>query len=230
MGSYLSVVNDTSDTWQCKVGPDMAALKVAGIIITALGVVASVIATAGGAAPLATALSANGVISVFGVSTSAMVAITAAAAKVSTLATVLGTASGFGIAVAKGVSEELNKRGHRTLTGGEKQRWGKMTLSLWQQSECVKTVIVDPRTVRTETVFMRPIFSGATANANKEHSIQHWVSKKGVDSKTIQANNEDKSRSLDDPTEAAEDVLLIYSNGSVMHAVTHDPVDVEELS
>ncbi|POM77269.1 hypothetical protein PHPALM_5372, partial [Phytophthora palmivora] len=72
MGSYLSIVNNTEDPWTCKIGPDEAALKIAGIIVSVISAAVTVIGTAGAAAPVVSALAANGIISVFGVSTSAL--------------------------------------------------------------------------------------------------------------------------------------------------------------
>ncbi|KAG3226846.1 hypothetical protein PC129_g2566, partial [Phytophthora cactorum] len=53
MGSYLSIANNTDDPWTCKIGPDEAALKIAGIAISVVGTLATVIGTAGAAAPVA---------------------------------------------------------------------------------------------------------------------------------------------------------------------------------
>ncbi|TYZ68692.1 hypothetical protein PybrP1_006625 [[Pythium] brassicae (nom. inval.)] len=63
MGSYISIVNNTPDTWVCNVGPDQAALNIAGLAITAVGATAAVLATAGAAAPAAAALTGGGVVS-----------------------------------------------------------------------------------------------------------------------------------------------------------------------
>ncbi|KAJ0401189.1 hypothetical protein P43SY_007608 [Pythium insidiosum] len=230
MGSYLSVVNNTPDVWLCKVGPDEAALKIAGIIIAVIGTVATVIATAGAAAPIAAFLTANGVVSVFGISTGALAAVTSAAASVSTVATVIGSVSGFGMSVAKGISSQLQEKGYKSIPAGQKATWGKMTLSLWQQSVCTKTIIADPKTVRTETVYMRPIFSGSLANSNRDHDIQWWVNKNGVEVKTVQGNSGQKTRALETMDDGAEDqVLLIYPNGTITDAADGHLVDVATL-
>lgn len=47
MGSFLSIVNDTADTFQCKVGADEAALAIFGIIAGVIGAVALIVAGAG---------------------------------------------------------------------------------------------------------------------------------------------------------------------------------------
>jgi hypothetical protein len=215
MGSYLSIENNTQDTWTCKIGPDEAALKIAGIIISVIGAAATVIGTAGAAAPIASALVANGVVSVFGVSTSALATAAAAAGTVSTIATVTGSVSGFGIAVAQGVSDNLIKEGYVTIAAGEKHQWGKMSLSLWQQGTCVKTTIVDETTVTTDTLYMRPIFSGATDNSNIDHQIQFWIDKWGTESQQVKGSSDaQQSRRRALEGESDGQVVYFYANGT----------------
>ncbi|KAI9996572.1 hypothetical protein PInf_014304 [Phytophthora infestans] len=140
MGSYLSIVNNTDDPWTCKIGPDEAALEIAGVAISVVGTLASALGT-GGVAPVASALAANGVIA-----------------------------------------------------PGEKHQWGKMSLSLWQQGTCVRTTIVDEKTVITDTLYMRPIFSGATDNSNLDHEIQFWIDKFGLETETVSGTPDQQSR------------------------------------
>jgi hypothetical protein len=60
MGAYLSIVNDTADTFQCNVGDDQAAVVISGIIISVVSVLATAV-TLGGAAPsLVLSVSATG--------------------------------------------------------------------------------------------------------------------------------------------------------------------------
>ncbi|GMF29945.1 unnamed protein product [Phytophthora lilii] len=144
MGSYLFIVNNTEDHWTCKIGPDEAALKIAGIIISIIGSAATVIGTLGAAAPVATALAADGVISVFGVSTSALATAAAAAGTVSTAVSVTGAVSGFSIAVANGVNDNLIKEGYQNIAPGEKQ-------SRLTRCTCVLSSAVPPTTPTTTT-------------------------------------------------------------------------------
>ncbi|RLN94794.1 hypothetical protein BBJ28_00013891 [Nothophytophthora sp. Chile5] len=214
MGSYLSIVNNTEDQWTCKIGPDEAALKIAGIIISVIGAAATVVGTLGAAAPVATALAANGIVSVFGVSTSALATATAAAAgTVGTVASVSGAVSGFGIAVAQGVNDNLIKDGYHTIAPGDKYKWGKMSLSLWQQGTCVRTTIVDETTVTTDTLYMRPIFSGATDNSNNDHEIQFWIDKFGLETETVKGSA-DQQRGRELEAEGDAQIIYFYANGT----------------
>ena len=47
MGSYLSIQNDTTDTWLIKVGKDEAAGEISGWVITGITALASAIASGG---------------------------------------------------------------------------------------------------------------------------------------------------------------------------------------
>ncbi|POM72552.1 LOW QUALITY PROTEIN: hypothetical protein PHPALM_10711, partial [Phytophthora palmivora] len=180
MGSYLSIVNNTDDPWTCKIGPDEAALKIAGIVVSVISAAVTVIGTAGAAAPVVSALAANGIVSVFGVSTSALATGTAIAGAVSTAVSVTGTVTQFGVTTANGINDNLVTQGYVNI----EHKWGKMSLSLWQQGTCVRTTIKDEKTVTTDTLYMRPIFSGATDNSNNDHEIQFWIDKFGLETTT----------------------------------------------
>jgi hypothetical protein len=73
--------------------------------------------------------------------------------------------SASAIAVVNNVTSVLQAKGYERLVSGGSHQWGKMTLSLWQQATCVKTTIVNETSVVIETLTMRPIFSGATADS-----------------------------------------------------------------
>jgi hypothetical protein len=224
MGSYLSIVNDTKDPWQCKIGPDQAALKIAGIVISVVGGIATAIGTAGAAAPVAASLVANGVVGVFGVSTTALATATAGAAAAATYASVVGGVSGFGMTVAKAVTDRLGKDGYVMIAPGQNQRWGKMTLSLWQQGTCVKSVLVNEKTVRLETLYMRPIFSGATKDSNNDHKIQWWINKWGTEKQEVVAQNGKRLLQVEETGEAVPGNAAI-SGVADADAVTLPPTD-----
>ncbi|KAL4140329.1 hypothetical protein PRNP1_014614 [Phytophthora ramorum] len=216
MGSYLSIVNNTEDPWTCKIGPDEAALKIAGIVISVVAAAATVIGTAGAAAPVASALAANGIVSVFGISTSALATAAAAAAgTVGSVASVTGAVSSFGIAVAQGINDNLIDEGYVSIAAGSEHQWGKMSLSLWQQGTCVRTTIVDETTVTTDTLYMRPIFSGATDKSNIGHEIQFWIDKFGLETSTVTGTT-DQQRRLHNLRDGEDDgqVIYFYANGS----------------
>ncbi|OWY93048.1 hypothetical protein PHMEG_00037694 [Phytophthora megakarya] len=220
MGSYLSIVNNTEDTWTCKIGPDEAALKIAGIVVSVISAAVTVIGTAGAAAPVASALAANGVVSVFGVSTGAFATGAAVAGSISTAVSVTGTVTKFGVTVANGINDNLISEGYVNIAPGDKHQWGKMSLSLWQQGTCVRTTIKDETTVTTDTLYMRPIFSGATDNSNIDHEIQFWIDKFGLETTSVTGTTEQESRrNLRMDGDDDGQVVYFYGNGTN----TYDP-------
>ncbi|POM77270.1 hypothetical protein PHPALM_5373 [Phytophthora palmivora] len=156
MGSYLSIVNNTDDPWTCKIGPDEAALKIAGIVVSVIGAIVTVIVLLMLHLHEASDRVTIGGVSVFGVSTTAIAAGTAAAGAVTTAVSVVGTVSDFGMNVANGINDNLINQGYVNINPGEEHKWGKMSLSLWQQGTCVRTTIKDEKTVTTDTLYMRP--------------------------------------------------------------------------
>jgi hypothetical protein len=190
MGSYLSIVNDTKDTWHCKIGPDEFAFKIFTLVVSLIGSMAALLVTAGAAAPAVAAMG-GGVVGVFGVSSTALATAAAGVATAGSYATLAGGASAFSLGVAKAMANKLKDDGFSVIEPGQSKRFGKMTLSLWQQGTCTKQTIVSESIVRVDTLYMRPIFSGATANSNIDHKIQWWINKSGTESQQVVAQPPD---------------------------------------
>lgn len=161
MGSYLTIVNDTNIPWKCKVGADTKALEW-GLVIGTVGAAVMSAATVGG---VAIALGA-----------------TAAEAIAAGAATWIFTA-GFGAltsnAINDGVNHVLQVKGYDVIQPSERKRYGKMSLSLWRQCECINAAAAGNGS-SVESVMMRPIFSGATDKSNREYSIGQWIKKHGT--------------------------------------------------
>ncbi len=119
MGSFLSILNNTSDVWLVKIGPDEAAINIASITSTVLAGVATMVVAAGAAAPVVASLGANGVVSVFGVSTSVLGATTAAAAAVSNGVLGVSTAAKWATGMVTLLQSELSKEGFDRLNPGQ---------------------------------------------------------------------------------------------------------------
>jgi hypothetical protein len=215
MGSYVTIVNDTKDIWHCKIGPDLRLLKIFTIVLTVVTGLA-VLAAAGSAITVAAA-SAELTLTryfVFGLSASSLatikymqttIAMYTAAQKVATL---LAGASIFSATFANGISRTLAKSGFQPVRAGDRLRSKKKTLSLWQHGQCVKIVIVDELSTRTEKLSMRPIFTGATAGSNRDYFIQTFINKDGTKSETFEANVERVLSTQDN------DAVIVYSNGT----------------
>ncbi|KAJ0388921.1 hypothetical protein P43SY_011271 [Pythium insidiosum] len=100
-----------------------------------------------------------------------------------------------------------------------------MTLSLWQQSHCVKIVIIDNSNVRIDSLYMRPIFSGSTIDSNRDHDIQWWLNKNGVESMTSVANPPRKLEEMSND----EEMFIIYPNGTITNAADGHVMTESEL-
>lgn len=181
MGSYLTIINNTDDKWHCKIGPDEQALKISALIISVFGGLAFTIAALAGAVPLVVA---GGGMVVTGVAPSALLA---TAAVTGILTNAIGSVSVFTMSTARLVSTELKNKGFAEIQPGDRHRYGRMTLSLWQQSQCIRMVGIDEKMLRVDTLNMRPIFSGSTANSNRNYDIKSWLERKGLSSQSIQA-------------------------------------------
>lgn len=181
MGSTLTLVNNTSDSWQCKIGPQTQIYNhVDTIIMKAIGVISSLITTT------VLVFASSGAITVSGVPASAMEDISPVTAN-ATNATIIQNVSAFGVNLANAISSELLKQNFVVIQPGTSHRSGWMSLSSWQQSQCIRVVIIDERKVRVDTLEMRPIYSGITHNSNINYEMKHWIKMMGTHSETIEA-------------------------------------------
>jgi hypothetical protein len=186
MGSTISILNDTEYTWVCRVGPDEKALRITAILSSVIIGIGATLATAGLAQPGLAIAVHSGVMSIGGFSTSALAANAALAANlqiVSNVATgvfVAGVSSraivDIGIQTNKHLIEE---KGYHEILSGSTYETGKLSLSLMQQATCVRQEVLSPTVLKTKTLYMRRIFSGATHKSTKTYSIKEYLDGKG---------------------------------------------------
>lgn len=175
MGSYLTIVNDTPDPWLCNVGPDVAAVKWAGISTVVLAIVAGV--TTGGVAALPYTVVATALGTTYFVHHVPAASIAQHIADHPPGVVIGDSPTKIGMIISETLTNELVKRQFRLIQPHTKERYGKMTLSLWRQSDC-KKISTSGKEIKLETVMMRPIYSGPTDDSNRDHSIKYWYKKK----------------------------------------------------
>jgi hypothetical protein len=168
MGSTISILNDTENNWLCRIGPDEKALRVTAIVSSAFLAVGATILTAALAAPAIPALSA------------------------ASPAVILGENVFFYSGLTRGlleignkVNRNLQKKGYHEILSGSTYESGKLSLSLLQQATCVSQEVLSPTVLKTKTLYMRPIVSGATHKSTKTYSIKEYLDGKGKLEETI---------------------------------------------
>ena len=178
MGAYISIVNDTEHMLLCNVGPDEAALSFAGVLIGVVGAIATLVATAGLAGPVVAGVS-SGVFSM-GFTVATTLAVTNTIFVGSGVVGTVATAAGFLQIVVDQTIDKIKEEGYVEINPGEKHQWRTDTVSLWRQGVCKRVrKVPGEMTYLQDEVYMRPIFSGATADANIDHTVQFWIDKHG---------------------------------------------------
>lgn len=84
------------------------------------------------------------------------------------------------------ITKSWKDDGFVCIKPGKKHRWGKMTLSLWQQAECRRTRETKDGKVKVAKLYMRPIFSHSLADHDYTYYIQTWLNKEGVNFEEIE--------------------------------------------
>jgi hypothetical protein len=165
MGSTISILNDTESTWLCRVGPDEKALQISGIVASVVTAVGAILVT-GGVAGLV-----SGPLSGMVASSTATVAGGGLFAS--------GVASEGIMLIGHKINRNLIEKGYHEILSGATYETGKLSLSLWQQATCVGQEVLDPTVLNTKTLYMRPIFSGATHKSTNTYSIKEYLERKG---------------------------------------------------
>lgn len=171
MGSYMSIVNNTEFDFNCMVTLDYAALRIFNDILGVVAVLGSIAISLGFYTPIVVTLIAPELAIVTGISP----AITAAVGTSAVSYTALSLISHL-------IDEQLGGKGFKLIKAKDSYKFGPMTLSLWQQGHCIRKREVEENGemfLIVDNVYMRPIFSGATAGSNLNHDIQFWIDKFG---------------------------------------------------
>jgi hypothetical protein len=180
MGSTISILNDTEYTWVCRVGPDEKALRITAILSSVIIGIGATLASAGLAVPSLAIVAQSGGMSIAGFSTAALAANLYRVSNVGIGVFVAGVSSraivDIGIQTNKHLIEE---KGYHEILSGSTYETGKLSLSLMQQATCVRQEVLSPTVLKTKTLYMRRIFSGATHKSTKTYSIKEYLDGKG---------------------------------------------------
>jgi hypothetical protein len=217
MGSYISLENNTSDTWICKVGPNQITSMISSFIVGVLAFLLFSLAMNSLLAPEALLPLIMG--------TSGSIALVTVSAKLFTIPTrppsagridVDPKSSLFAQKVVESVRQKAASKGYVTLVPGQYHQWGKFTLSRLNQATCIKTTIIDERTVNVSTATWRPLWSGVRANQVSKYDIQSFLDRgKPLESTLVvgQSNDTQTQRLLESVDKAQ--LFYIYPNGTV---------------
>lgn len=182
MGAYLTIQNDTPNTWRCMLSTDQKALKI-GFMVAA-GIASFSTATGIWGAYLPTLLGlrqAAGTELVFGgVTVQTFKRIASSVESYGFLLASAGSVTAFTTNLIRLLQEEYIKHDYVEIPVNGSHRWGKMPQLAWRQAACVRSFRLNNSAIRSETLYMRPIFSGSffTQQRNLVHSIAHWLNKR----------------------------------------------------
>lgn len=178
MGSSITIVNNTPDTWQCKISSDENTVSLVKLCLSAVQIISTVIGTGVGA---------GGAMTVSGVATNVLEDIAPVIAADATNATIIQKVSMFGVNFANAIHSSLSKQHFQDIRAGKTYQSGWMSFSSLRQAQCVRVVVLDEKNVRVETLTMKPIYSGASVNSNIDYQIKHWLDLNGVTSQIVEA-------------------------------------------
>ncbi|KAJ6506849.1 hypothetical protein C8R45DRAFT_1208823 [Mycena sanguinolenta] len=159
MGSYTSVLNDTSSTLYIKYAPNHVALDVAGAIAGVIGVIAAL--ASGGA--FAVLIDVAAISTQLGVGGAAL------------------SAAGFLLAA---IDLSSGNDGYHLVAPGGTYRSSKLTLSLVHQADVHLAQIINDNTMNLYSGSFT-VFSGATAGSTKRYTMSSQLSKLNLEVTTV---------------------------------------------
>ena len=83
------------------------------------------------------------------------------------------------------INRDLLEKGYHVVLSGSTYETGKLSFSLWQQATCVSHQALSPTVLKTQTLYMRPIFSGATRKSTNTYGIKEYLEGKGQVEETV---------------------------------------------
>nr|CCA16601.1 conserved hypothetical protein [Albugo laibachii Nc14] len=203
MGSYLTIQNDTSEDYRCKVSADEMGVGIASVVTAVVAGMAAMIGVVGFASFISTRFIGGAAVSVFGVSASTLAVTHQTASLLATIIGGVGATSTFTLVVLKAFTDQASVSSHILIRSMERYRYRKMTLSLWRQATCVRSEILNTTTVHIVTVVMRPLFTGPTINSNNNYRIRKWIDKKSYKVQYIVAKSVNATAPIPIPPPAA---------------------------
>nr|CCA19539.1 conserved hypothetical protein [Albugo laibachii Nc14] len=180
MGASITIINDTRKDWRCLLSPDHQALGIATTISMIVSFVTTFIYTGAIFHPWFEAMSAAGTARWMGVSVGMWRGFATAMVPYANTAAAVAVISTFSVSVARAINAVLDTRGYVIIAAGGYHRFDPMGPWLWQQGTCVNVSATNVTNVHTETLYMRPIFSGSLFHHDRRYRIQSWIDKKGT--------------------------------------------------
>ncbi|KAF7344203.1 hypothetical protein MVEN_01710800 [Mycena venus] len=205
MGSYTSVMNDTSSVLYIKYAANHVALDVAAVVTAVLGVVA-VVVTAGAAS----------------------------VAFVPALAIIelgLGGAVGGTLTLAALVTGSIDlaakKAGYHSVAPGNSYRSSKLTLSLVHQADVQVVQQINNSTINMWSGSFT-VFTGATAGSTKTYKLSQQLSK--LDFKQTTFTQSTGSQALFEETDLFSNFSLVhYNDGSAKKLALQESCALSDL-
>nr|CCA26440.1 conserved hypothetical protein [Albugo laibachii Nc14] len=180
MGSSITIVNNTPDEWLCKVSPDEKALKIGYLATFGVSAFIGAFSLLGAFGPHLLGLSAEAeavtgpVESVFGFKTEAFKKF-AKRVEVGGAFTAVGTGAAVtGIIATRTIEDGFLSRHFISISSGGHHRWDKMPPYFWRQCRCIRSYALNESAVRTESILMRPIFSGSIKHDSQQR-LADWI-------------------------------------------------------
>nr|CCA16593.1 conserved hypothetical protein [Albugo laibachii Nc14] len=183
MGSYLTITNNTVNEWQCNLTNDVLSLRIGYLVVAGLGALLGLMGTSASYTP--------GILGFSKTTTAPELIGLATRLRIIEMTgmisgPILGSVS-LGLYIHMTMQLELAKRGFIQISSNQSHQWMKRMPHMWQQATCVRSYYYNATAVRSETLYMRPIFTGGLINRNKDYDIETWIKKRGVKTEDVVA-------------------------------------------
>lgn len=176
MGSYLTLINNSELTYECKVGYHEAALQGSLYAAFLLGAVTGATRVVGWLKMISLGALIFGV----GFFTIQLTALYGPKKQLKSIRATMEQFDYFSESSVASINIELGKKGFFTIKPQESHQYGKMSLGLLRQATCVRTVYLTNVTLDMQVLLIRPISSGLLPNRNRNYNIKAAMEKTGT--------------------------------------------------
>nr|CCA16590.1 conserved hypothetical protein [Albugo laibachii Nc14] len=178
MGASLVLENDTPNQWHCNVGADTKALQISYFVAAGIATFSAIFGLFGFYAPVVIRMANSNIepLAVSGIAFDTIVRTSFFIEMGGFLASTFAAATTFGLFVVRTAEASFVKHQFELIPPGHSHIY-KMRPLRWREGTCSRVFEFNASTVRTETLSLKPIFSGLPHH-NRTHKISHWIEKR----------------------------------------------------
>ncbi|CCI45917.1 hypothetical protein ABG067_004156 [Albugo candida] len=224
MGSYLTLINNTEVTYECKVGIHESALKKAllgatfagaGIATLSLPAIfvsafaATFLFSSSGLAGMVTRMLFWATIAGSGLVGLQLTGVFGPNHQLKSMRMTLQQFDYFNESIVSVLNDDLERKKFFAIKSGESHQYEKMTLGLVRQATCVRNVYISNVSIGMQVLLVKPMWTSVIPNENRNYDLKAAMVKNGISYYMV---NSAKFMEYENKTFSAQSILSLNAS------------------